>query len=184
MRLHIYPLKIHYLNNTNINRTRLVEATTQKSIQNTHLWHLCGEPYFCCFVIKLLLPMSGMSSCDFLDTGEGATYTWGERDGAWRQGKADFSFYQYKSVQDYIYTLCACCSSSVGASFSQLAFSVRSPKSRQRFQKGRFLFILQPKPRNSTFVIESGGVLILFLNITSMCLCVCVCVCVCMCILQ
>ena len=29
----------------------------------------------------------------------------------------------------------------------------------QRFLKGRFVCILQPKPRNSTFVIESGGVL-------------------------
>ena len=37
--------------------------------------------------------------------------------------------------------------------------TVYSPKLCQRFQKGRFVCILQPKPRNSTFVIESVGVL-------------------------
>ena len=37
--------------------------------------------------------------------------------------------------------------------------TIRSPKPCQRFLKGRFLCILHPKPRNSTFVIESGGVL-------------------------
>ena len=37
IRLHIYPLNIHFLNDTNINGTRLVEAMTQRSIQNTHL---------------------------------------------------------------------------------------------------------------------------------------------------
>ena len=33
------------------------------------------------------------------------------------------------------------------------------PKPCQRFLKGRFVCILQPKPRNNTFVIESGGIL-------------------------
>ena len=37
--------------------------------------------------------------------------------------------------------------------------TVFSPKASQRFLKGRFVCILQPKPRNSTFVIESVGVL-------------------------
>ena len=37
--------------------------------------------------------------------------------------------------------------------------TVYSPKSCQRFLKGRFACILQPKPRNSFFVIESVGVL-------------------------
>ena len=36
--------------------------------------------------------------------------------------------------------------------------TVYSPKPCQRFWKGRFVCILQPKPRNSTFVIESVGV--------------------------
>ena len=35
--------------------------------------------------------------------------------------------------------------------------TIRSPKPCQRFMKGRFVCILQPKPQNSTFVIESGG---------------------------
>ena len=34
-----------------------------------------------------------------------------------------------------------------------------SPKPCQQFLKGHFVFILQPKPRNGTFVIESGRVL-------------------------
>ena len=34
-----------------------------------------------------------------------------------------------------------------------------SSKPCPRFLKGRFVFILQPKPRSSTFVIKSGGVL-------------------------
>ena len=38
-------------------------------------------------------------------------------------------------------------------------YTVYSPKQCQRFLKGRFVCILQPKPRNSTFVIESVGVL-------------------------
>ena len=33
--------------------------------------------------------------------------------------------------------------------------TIRSPKPCQRFLKGRFVCILQPKSRNSTFVIES-----------------------------
>ena len=37
--------------------------------------------------------------------------------------------------------------------------TIRSPKPCQPFLKGRFVCILQPKLRNSTFVIESGGVL-------------------------
>ena len=37
--------------------------------------------------------------------------------------------------------------------------AVYSPKLFQRFLKGRFVCILQPKPRNSTIVIESGRVL-------------------------
>ena len=37
--------------------------------------------------------------------------------------------------------------------------TICSPKPCQRFLKDRFVCILQPKPRNSTFVIESGGVL-------------------------
>ena len=37
--------------------------------------------------------------------------------------------------------------------------TIRSPKPCQRFLKGRFVCILQRKPRNGTFVIESGGVL-------------------------
>ena len=37
--------------------------------------------------------------------------------------------------------------------------AVYSLKSCQRFLKDRFVCNLQPKPRNSTFVIESGGVL-------------------------
>ena len=37
--------------------------------------------------------------------------------------------------------------------------TVYSPKPCQRFMKGRFVCILQPTPRNSTFVIESSGVL-------------------------
>ena len=37
--------------------------------------------------------------------------------------------------------------------------TVYSPKPCQRFLKDRFVSVLQPKPRNSTFVIESGGVL-------------------------
>ena len=37
--------------------------------------------------------------------------------------------------------------------------TIHSPKPCQGFLKGRFVCILQPKPRNSTFVIESGGVL-------------------------
>ena len=37
--------------------------------------------------------------------------------------------------------------------------TICSPKPCQRFLKGRFVCILQPKPRNSTFVIEIGGVL-------------------------
>ena len=37
--------------------------------------------------------------------------------------------------------------------------SILNPKPRQRFSKGRFLCILEPKPRNSIFVIESGDVL-------------------------
>ena len=37
--------------------------------------------------------------------------------------------------------------------------TIRSPKPCQRFLKCRFNCILQPKPRNSTFIIESGGVL-------------------------
>ena len=36
---------------------------------------------------------------------------------------------------------------------------IYSPKPCQRFLKSRFVCILQPKPRNSTFVIESGGAL-------------------------
>ena len=38
-------------------------------------------------------------------------------------------------------------------------FTVYSPKRCQRFLKDCFACILQPKPRNSTFVIESVGVL-------------------------
>ena len=37
--------------------------------------------------------------------------------------------------------------------------TVDSSKPCQRFLKGCFVCNLQPKPRNSTFVIESGGVL-------------------------
>ena len=37
--------------------------------------------------------------------------------------------------------------------------TVYSPRPCQRFLKGRFVCILQPKLRNSTFVIESDGVL-------------------------
>ena len=37
--------------------------------------------------------------------------------------------------------------------------TVYSPKPCQCFLNGRFVCILQPKPRNSTFVIESGRVL-------------------------
>ena len=37
--------------------------------------------------------------------------------------------------------------------------TICSPKPCQRFLKGRFVCILQPKSRNSTFEIESGGVL-------------------------
>ena len=37
--------------------------------------------------------------------------------------------------------------------------TVYRPKPCQRFLKGRLVCILQPKPRNCTFVIESGGVL-------------------------
>ena len=37
--------------------------------------------------------------------------------------------------------------------------TVYSPKLCQRFLKGCFVCILQPKPRNSTFVIENVGVL-------------------------
>ena len=37
--------------------------------------------------------------------------------------------------------------------------TICSPKRCQRFLKGRFICISQPNPRNSTFVIESGGVL-------------------------
>ena len=38
--------------------------------------------------------------------------------------------------------------------------TIRSPiKPYHGILKGRFVCILQPKPRNSTFVIESGGVL-------------------------
>ena len=36
--------------------------------------------------------------------------------------------------------------------------TVYSPKLFQHFLKGRFVCILQPKPRNRTFVIESVGV--------------------------
>ena len=35
--------------------------------------------------------------------------------------------------------------------FSYLTLAIRSPKSCQRFLKGRFDCILQPKPQNSTF---------------------------------
>ena len=38
--------------------------------------------------------------------------------------------------------------------------TIRSPKPCQRFLKDHFVCILQPKLRNSTFVIESGGVFI------------------------
>ena len=38
-------------------------------------------------------------------------------------------------------------------------FTVYSPKPCQRFWKDRFVFILQPKLLNSTFIIESVGVL-------------------------
>ena len=38
--------------------------------------------------------------------------------------------------------------------------TTRTPKPCQRFLKGRFVCILQPKPRNGTFVIESGGALL------------------------
>ena len=38
--------------------------------------------------------------------------------------------------------------------------AICSPKPCQRFLKGRFVCILQPKPRNSTFVVESDGVLL------------------------
>ena len=37
--------------------------------------------------------------------------------------------------------------------------TISSPKPCHCFLKGRFVCILQPKPRNSTFVIESGRVL-------------------------
>ena len=37
--------------------------------------------------------------------------------------------------------------------------TIRSPKHCRRFVKGHFVCILQPKPRNSTFAVESGGVL-------------------------
>ena len=38
-------------------------------------------------------------------------------------------------------------------------FTVYSPKPCQHFLKDRFVYILQQKKRNSTFVIESVGVL-------------------------
>ena len=37
--------------------------------------------------------------------------------------------------------------------------TIRSSKPHQRFLKGHLYCISQPKPRNNTFVIESGGVL-------------------------
>ena len=37
--------------------------------------------------------------------------------------------------------------------------TIRSPKPCQHFLKGHFVCILQTKPQNSTFIIESGGVL-------------------------
>ena len=37
--------------------------------------------------------------------------------------------------------------------------TIFSPKPCQRFLKDRFVCVLQPKPRNSNFVIENGGVL-------------------------
>ena len=45
----------------------------------------------------------------------------------------------------------------IAITFSYLTLLV-VPKPCQRFMKGRFVCTLQTKPRNSTFVIESGGV--------------------------